>query len=116
MRIGMLPVARRDTERLRQILAVQRRLMDLESSPRAKRALMHRGPFKEALVWLEIHGRSPEALEHWRGFMEASGALASGGSADGTLEGEAPRGRRRRGRRRRGRGRGGANRSGGNEG
>ena len=73
LRIGMLPVARRDTERLRQILSVQRRLMDLESSPRAKRALMHRGPFQEALVWLEIHGRAPEALEHWRGFIEASG-------------------------------------------
>ena len=105
MRIGMLPVARRDTERLRQILSVQRRLMDLESSPRTKRALMHRGPFQEALVWLEIHGRSPEALEHWRGFMEASGALAAGGAGGGTPEGEAPRGRRRRGRRRRGRGR-----------
>ena len=62
MRIGMLPVARRDTDRLRQLLAVQRRLMDLESSPRAKRSLMHRGPFQEALVWLEIHGRAPEAL------------------------------------------------------
>src|SRR5262245_14380376 len=40
MRIGMLPVARRDTERLRQLLSVQRRLMDLETSPRAKRLLM----------------------------------------------------------------------------
>ena len=76
LRIGLLPVARRDTERLRQILSVQRRLMDLESSPRAKRALMHRGPFEEALVWLEIHGRSPEALEHWRGFIEATGTAA----------------------------------------
>ena len=75
----MLPVARRDTERLRQILSVQRRLMDLESSPRAKRALMHRGPFQEALVWLEIHGRSPEALEHWRGFIEATGSAAAAG-------------------------------------
>ena len=75
LRIGMLPVARRDTERLRQILSLQRRLLDLESSPRAKRALMHRGPFEEALVWLEIHGHAPEALEHWRGFIEAIGAL-----------------------------------------
>ena len=31
LRIGLLPVARRDTERLRQILSVQRRLMDLET-------------------------------------------------------------------------------------
>ena len=110
LRIGILPVARRDTERLRQILSLQRRLMDLESSPRAKRALMHRGPFQEALVWLEIHGRTPEALEHWRGFIEALGALpvetAHGDSDQGP---PGPRRRRRRGRRR---GRGGFNRRG----
>lgn len=107
LRIGLLPVARRDTERLRQILSVQRRLMDLESSARAKRALMHRGPFEEALIWLEIHGRSPEALEHWRGFIEATGSVPSTpeGHADGDRS-AAPR-RRRRGRRR---GRGGVRR------
>ena len=33
---------------------------------------MHRGPFREALTWLEIHGHAPEALEHWRGFIEAA--------------------------------------------
>jgi hypothetical protein len=38
--------ARRRT--LRQILALQQRLMDMNLSPRAKRALMHRGPFREA--------------------------------------------------------------------
>jgi tRNA nucleotidyltransferase/poly(A) polymerase len=103
LRIGLLPVARRDTERLRQILSVQRRLMDLETSPRAKRALMHRGPFEEALVWLEIHGRSPEALEHWRGFVEATAAVP--GAVDQPAEGGPPApNRRRRGRRRRGRG------------
>jgi hypothetical protein len=107
MRIGLLPVARRDTERLRQLLSVQRRLMDLESSPRAKRALMHRGPFQEALVWLEIHGRAPEALEHWRGFIEALGALPPHDENAAETEGQAiRRGRRRRGRRRRGRGSG----------
>ena len=103
MRIGMLPVARRDTERLRQLLSVQRRLLDLESSPRTKRALMHRAPFQEALTWLEIHGRAPEALEHWRGFIEALGALPPP-AGEPAAEGEADtprRGRRRRGRRRR---------------
>ena len=103
MRIGMLPVARRDTDRLRQLLAVQRRLMDLESSPRAKRLLMHRGPFQEALVWLEIHGRAPEALEHWRGFIEATRTPPSHEEVD---TGE-PLGTRRRRRRRRGRRRSG---------
>ena len=32
---------------------------------------MHRGPFREAMTWLEIHGDAPEVLEHWRGFIEA---------------------------------------------
>ena len=72
-RSGMLPLARRDVERLRQILALQRRLLDM-NSPRAKRALMHRGPFHEALTWLEIHGQAPEVVEHWRGFSKAAGA------------------------------------------
>jgi poly(A) polymerase len=105
LRIGLLPVARRDTERLRQILSVQRRLIDLESSPRAKRALMHRSPFHEAMIWLEIHGRAPAALEHWRGFIEASGPLTSHervSEAGMAAPGDAPRRRRRR-RRRRGR-------------
>jgi len=94
--IGMLPLARRDVERLRQILALQSRLMDMNLSPRAKRALMHRGPFREAMTWLEIHGSAPDVVEHWRGFIEAAG----------TYEGEAvsidkpPRRRRRRRRRR----------------
>jgi poly(A) polymerase len=93
--IGMLPLARRDVERLRQILGLQQRMMDMNLSPRAKRALMHRGPFREAMTWLEIHGNSPEVVEHWRGFIEAAGAY----------EGEAqnadrPRRRRRRRRRR----------------
>ena len=111
LRIGMLPVARRDTERLRQILSVQRRLMDLESTARAKRTLMNRGPFQEALVWLEIHGQAPEALEHWRGFLEAIAAMPiPEGEALAAVGDAATPGRRRRGRRRRGRGRGGYNR------
>ena len=58
-KIGQLPIARRDTDRLRQLLAVQRRLQDMEASPRAKRALLHRGPFEDALTWLDVHGRAP---------------------------------------------------------
>jgi poly(A) polymerase len=91
--LGMLPLARRDVDRLRQILSLQRRIADMSTSPRARRALMHRGPFREALTWLEIHGDRPDVLEHWRGFIEAAGAF----------EGEAPEQplhRRRRRRRR----------------
>jgi poly(A) polymerase len=115
LRIGLLPVARRDTERLRQILSVQRRLMDLESSPRAKRGLMHRTPFPEAMVWLEMHGRSPEALEHWRGFIEASGPLTTPEAepaVETAADGEGLPARRRRRRRGRRRSRGGLDRKG----
>ena len=103
LRIGMLPVARRDTERLRQVLSLQRRLVDLESTPRAKRTLVHRGPFREALVWLEIHGHAPEALEHWRGFVEAVTALPASETVEGEAVAEDGSLRRRRPRRRRGR-------------
>lgn len=99
--LGLLPLARRDIERLRQILTFQRRLTDLGLSPRARRALMYRGPFREALTWLEIHGHAPEVLEHWRGFVEAAGSFES---EDAQAQGPPPPRRRRR-RRRRGFGR-----------
>ena len=92
--LGLLPLARRDVERLRHILSLQRRLVDPRLSPRARKALMHRGPFREALTWLEIHGHAPESLEHWRGFIEAARTFEEG------AEGPQPRGRRRRRRRR----------------
>jgi poly(A) polymerase len=66
LKIGMLPIARGDTERLRQILSLQGRIADLEMSPRAKRSLMHRGPFEDSLTWFEIHGHAPAVLEHWK--------------------------------------------------
>jgi poly(A) polymerase len=105
VKIGMLPIARGDTERLRQLLSLQSRISDLETSPRAKRALMHRGPFEDALTWFEIHGQSPAVLEHWKGFIEALGDEAKHPPAVGDqppVDGEGPprrRGRRRRGRR-----------------
>jgi hypothetical protein len=91
----MLPVPRRDVERLRQILGLQRRLVDMGLSPRARRALMHRGPFRDALTWLEIHGQVPEVIEHWRGFVEAASSYEGGPDAE-----TGPRRRRRRRRRR----------------
>jgi poly(A) polymerase len=104
-KIGLLPIARRDTDRLRQLLAVQRRLQDMDASPRAKRALLHRGPFEDALTWLEVHGRAPEIVEHWRGFIEASSlppesATRAHGDADGLRRRRRRRGGRRRGGRR----------------
>ena len=113
LKIGSLPIARGDTERLRQILSLQGRIADLEMSPKAKRTLMHRGPFEDSLTWFEIHGNAPTVLEHWKGFIEALGpeALHPPAPEPGAppAEGRGPgEGRRRRGRRRRGR-RGGFN-------
>jgi hypothetical protein len=108
LKIGMLPIARGDTERLRQILSMQARIADLEMSPRAKRGLMHRSPFEDALTWFEIHGNAPAVLEHWKGFIEALGDEAKRAPAEAEgepagMEDGGPR-RRRRSRRRRRRG------------
>jgi tRNA nucleotidyltransferase/poly(A) polymerase len=118
LKLGELPLARGDVERLRQSLMLQRRLRDLGAHPRAQRSLTHRGSFREALVWLEIHGQSPEAVEHWRGVLAGiqaeHAALADGeepGDDVGNVNvqhpqqhhphGEQPFRRRRRRRRRR---------------
>ena len=94
--LGMLPVARRDVERLYQVLALQRRLRDPNISPRAARAMMSRGAFGDALAWLDIHGQSPGDVERWRAMiaeMTSSGVLPDGPRA------VPPRRRRRRSRR-----------------
>lgn len=101
--LGMLPLARRDLDRLRQILGLQRRLMDMNAPPRTRAALTRRGTFQEALTWLEIHGQAPEMLAHWRVSMEAVDSPDTpdreGSTPDGA--GTAPPKRRRRRRRRR---------------
>ena len=65
-RFGMLPLARRDVEFLRQILMLQRHLRDPNASPRHKRGIMHRSAFPAALMWLELHGNAPALVESWR--------------------------------------------------
>src|SRR4051794_5231852 len=97
-RLGSLPLARRDLERLRQILALQRRLRDLTSSVRAQRALTHRSIFREALTWMEIHGGTPEVVEHWITVLAERGAEEPVGDA-AHEGGDRPRRRRRRRRR-----------------
>jgi poly(A) polymerase len=96
-KLGSLPLARRDVERLRQILGLQRRLRDVTASPRAQRALAHRSLFREALTWFEIHGDAPDLVDNWKTLL-----------AEGPVEGESgpaevpdPGLRRRRRRRRR---------------
>jgi poly(A) polymerase len=96
--LGTLPVARRDVERLYQVLALQRRLRDPNISVRSARSLMTRGAFADALAWLEIHGEEPDAVARW-------GALVAELTENGTLPDvpaaePARRHRRRRGPRR----------------
>lgn len=95
-RLGALPLARRDVERLRQILGLQRRLRDATVSPRAQRALAHRSLFPETLTWFEIHGDDRDTVERWKT------VLAQGPVEGEELQAETPElGRRRRRRRRR---------------
>lgn len=99
-KLGDLPLARRDIERLRHILATERRLLDVTASPRAKRALVHRNIFPDALTWLEIHGHAPDVVEHWKAFSAQMGP-AEPESAAAHEGGATPHRRRRRRRRRR---------------
>jgi hypothetical protein len=106
----MLPIPRRDVERLHQILSLQSRLLDSAASPRAQRALLHRSALDDALTWLEVHGDRPDLVEHYRELQsQAAAHAAAGGPAgpggagsDQPAEHDRPRRRRRR-RRRRGR-------------
>ena len=109
-RLGELPLARRDIERLRLIVSLQRRLRDLSASPKAQRALAHRAIFREALTWLEIHGGAPELVEHWKAILAEGGGTEQTVDAPGDTEDQ--RGLRPRRRRRRRRGRRGAPTSG----
>jgi poly(A) polymerase len=97
-RLGELPLARRDLERLRQLLSLERRLHDVSVSPRAQRALTHRSVFRDALSWLEIHGGAPDLVEHWITVLAERGAQEPVAPGDG--EPRPPRRRRRRRRRR----------------
>ena len=98
--LGILPVPRRDVERLHQILALQPRLLDLRAPFRAQRGLLHRHVLNEALTWLEIHGQRPDVLEHWRALQAepGPGTPVPDGNA---IAPAAPALRRRRRRRRR---------------
>jgi poly(A) polymerase len=100
--LGMLPIARRDVERLQQILAVQPRLLDTQAGARAQRSLLHRAVLSEAITWLEIHGDRPDVVAHWRALQaepREHGHAASDESTV-TVAPYARRRRRRRGRRR----------------
>jgi hypothetical protein len=101
-----MPFARRDLDRIRLVLAAQRRLREVGGPIGVKRALASKGYFEDALRWLEIHGgeEGRELAAQWRGIepgpvepAEAPGPEAPAAAG----EGEAPHRRRRRRRRRR---------------
>ena len=95
--LGLLPIARRDVERLQQILGLQPRLLDLQAPFRAQRALLHRSTFPEALTWLEVHGDRPEVVEHWRAMLaEAQPAVQHLHGTEVATPGPFQRRRRRR--------------------
>jgi hypothetical protein len=97
-RLGSLPLARRDVERLHQILGLQRRLRDPAANPRGQRALAHRSMFREALSWMEIHGQTPDVVAHWRAVAAEEAPPAAPGEDSAIVQ---PTFRRRRRRRRR---------------
>jgi poly(A) polymerase len=97
--LGMLPIARRDIERLQQIIALQPRLLDLQAPQRAHRALLHRAILDEAITWLEIHAQRPDAVAYWRA-LQAEPTIAADGTETAAVSAAYPRTRRRRRRRR----------------
>jgi poly(A) polymerase len=101
LKLGELPLARGDVERLRQILGLQRRLRDIGPNTRGHRAIVHRSIFREALVWLEVHGDSPEVVAFWRGLLAEAPTEPTAALDGAPPAGEAPPARRRRRRRRR---------------
>jgi poly(A) polymerase len=97
-----LPFARRDLDRLRLILLAQRRLREVQRSPKVKHLLASKGYFEDSLRWLEIHGglEGQELAAHWRSLDlgdVAPPVLEPGSSEEPQSHG----GRRRRRRRRR---------------
>ena len=68
--LGQMQVARKDIERLRHLLALQKRLLDIEAPARVQRALMHRNAFRDALTWLDIHGDRPDVVTHWDALLQ----------------------------------------------
>ena len=63
---GALPVARKDVDRLRQIMQTLPRLADPALPPRVARGLPHRPSFPDTLTWFEIFDGDTELVERWK--------------------------------------------------
>ncbi len=93
--LGQMQVARKDVDRLRELLALQKRLLDIEAPVRVQKALMHRSAFRDALTWLDIHGERPDVVTHWDHLLQEEPPSSAAETQDGDHR------RRRRPRRRR---------------
>jgi poly(A) polymerase len=107
---GMLPIARKDVERLRHLLLLLPKLNDPDLPPRLLRGLPGRPAFPDAITWLELFGTSAEVVERWKHAKQhhrATSEHAPGGGPPEPGADAAPGARRKRRRRRGRRGRGG---------
>ena len=98
--LGLLPIPRRDIERLQQIIGLQHRLLDIHAPHRTQRSLLHRSTFPEAVTWLEIHGGRPDVVDHWRQLQVQAAQSGPQHHTAGELATAGPYQRRRRRRRR----------------
>jgi len=99
LELGMLPIARRDVERLHQIMAIQPRLLDIQAPLRSQRGVLHRAVLDEALTWLDVHAERPDVVEHWRELKQQG--FTAHAPVEHERDREHPVRRRRRRRRRR---------------
>ena len=63
---GMLPVSRKDLDRLRQLVQTLPRLSDPHLPPRVVRSMPHRPAFADTVTWLEVFGDEPDLIERWK--------------------------------------------------
>lgn len=102
---GILPAARKDVERLRQVVDLAPRLLDPNLPPRLVRSLPHRPAFLDTVTWLEIGGASSEIVASWKEARQQRGPAPEPSAGDEAEAAAGPGGRPRRRRRRRRRGR-----------
>jgi poly(A) polymerase len=96
---GILPVARRDVERLRQMTDLAPRLLDPSIPARLARSLPHRPGFADTLTWLEITNDAGPVVAEWKHARQHRPHEQPGEPHHDTGH-ERPRRRRRRRRRR----------------
>jgi poly(A) polymerase len=102
LELGLLPIARRDVERLQQVFSMIPRVLDIQAPSRAQRALLHRQSLDETLTWIEIHEDRPDVIAHWRELQaqRRDHPAVGGHDAEAPLPPFKRRRRRRRGPRR----------------